>query len=460
VKRSPDSTFAAGEIVQSHPNPLARRNALILVLGFAALIAIGTLLLRLPIAGANQPLTWSEAFFTATSAVTVTGLGVITTALDLSLFGQIVVLLLIEVGGIGFVAFSVLLFALIGRRIGIAGRLLLRQSLGVFETVGIGQLARYVLSAVLGIQAVGALLLWLRWAPALGPGRAAYLAIFHSISAFCNAGFDLYTGTGQVLFGFERDPYTLLVLMILIIIGALGILVVIDLVTYPWDRRLMVHTKLTLLLSGLLTLITLTMLLVDEAIVATPLARLPAGEEFWLALFGVVSARTAGLTIFPLESLSEASQLMLMVLMFVGGAPASMAGGVTLSTVGVVLATLVATARGRPQVTVFGRTLPLETIGKAVAIMTLSTLVCFVVTLLLLLAGAGPLTPVAFEVISAFSNTGYSLGATGDLNEFGRLLIALTMYWGRLGPLTLVVLLAQRERATLVRYPAERIVIG
>jgi trk system potassium uptake protein TrkH len=222
----------------------------------------------------------------------------------------------------------------------------------------------------------------------------------------------------------------------------------------------MVHTKLTLLLSGLITLISLVMLLIDEAIVGAPLARLPQGEEFWLALFGVVSARTAGLTIFPLESLSEASQLILMVSMFVGGAPASMAGGVTLSTVGVVLATLAATVRGRPQVIVFERTLPLETIGKAVAIMTVSTLGCFVVTLLLLLSGAGALMPVAFEVISAFSNTGYSLGATGELHEFGRVLIALTMFWGRLGPLTLVVLLAQREHPTFARYPAEQIVIG
>jgi trk system potassium uptake protein TrkH len=439
---------------------LARRNNLILVVGFAVLITIGTLLLRLPFAGATRSLTWSEAFFTATSAATVTGLSVVTTATDLSRWGQLIVLVLIELGGVGFITFSVLLFALIGRRVGIGERVLLQQSLGVLQTVRIARLAFYVLALTLAIQLAGALLLWARWWPGLGAGPAAYQALFHSVSAFCNAGFDLFTGTGTVLGGFGRDPYTLFVLMTLVIIGGFGVLVVSDLATYPWDRRLSVHTKLTLVMSGVLTGLGLLVVLADELFAGTALVGMPWGERVLVTLFSVVSARTAGLTIFPIDQLSEASALVIMALMFIGGAPASMAGGVTISTIAVLWITVLSTVRGRPQGVVFGRVFPPETIAKAVSIMTVSTLVCFVVTLTLLVIRPYALLPVAFEVISAFSNTGYSLGETARLTAVGRVLIAFTMFWGRLGPLTLVILLAQVERPSLARYPSERIVIG
>ncbi len=459
MKHDTPYSRAEGVIQFSHPNAAVRRNAFILVLGFMSLILSGTVLLRLPLASTHQQLTWNEALFTSTSAVTLTGLNVITIAQDLSLFGQIVLLVLIEVGGIGFVTFSMLIFLLMGRRIGIAGRMLLRQSLGVFDTIGIGKLTLYMVSAILGLQAVGALLLWLRWGPTLGFDRAAYLAVFHSISAFCNAGFDLYSGVDSVLFGFDRDPFTLIVLMVLITIGALGLLVMIDLITYPWQRRLMVHTKLIVSLATLFTIFTVIMLLFDQAIAGADRGVFSA-EAFWVALFKGVSARTAGITLLPISDVSEASKLVLLLLMFVGGAPASMSGGVTLSTVGVLFATLHTMVRGQPQVIIFRRTLPLETISKAVAIMTIATLLCFSATLLLLLGGAGSLLTVGFEVISAFSNTGFSLGVTNTLNGWQQLVIILMMFWGRLGPLTLVVLFVQRERPTLIRYPAEQIVLG
>lgn len=457
---SADVNVAKTPTLLSQPSSLARQNSLILVVGFALVVLIGTVLLRLPIAGATRALTWDEALFTATSATTVTGLVVVTTAVDLSLFGQVVVLILMEVGGVGFIAFSVVLFALIGRRLGLVERAILRESLGVSETSRIVQLTLYVLTVTIGIQFAGAFLLWLRWWPELGFVRGAYFALFHAVSAFCNAGFDLFSGTGTVLFGFGRDPFTLLVMMLLIFIGGLGILVVSDVLFFGRDRRLTIHTKITLLLSAGLILLGLILVLYDEALAGTAFTGMSFEDRFWTALFSVVSARTAGLTIIPLDQLSEASQLVLMISMFIGGAPASMAGGVTLSTVGVLLVAVISTVRGLPQAVIFGRTLPFETIAKAVAIMTVSTLVCFFTTLLLLTDQTSGLFSVGFEVVSAFSNTGYSLGATGELSVFGRVLIAFTMFWGRLGPLTLVVLLAQREHPTLVRYPAEQIVMG
>ncbi|MDQ4147026.1 MAG: hypothetical protein M3120_04980, partial [Pseudomonadota bacterium] len=177
-------------------------------------------------------------------------------------------------------------------------------------------------------------------------------------------------------------------------------------------------------------------------------------------LFSTVSARTAGLTIITIDRLSEASLLMLLVLMFIGGAPASMAGGVTLSTVVVIGVAVTSTVRGKPQAVAFDRVLPFETITKAMAIMTIGTLLCVAVTLVLLVINPQTIFRTGFEVVSAFSNTGYSLGMTPELTPAGRVLIAFTMFWGRLGPLTLVIMLAQRERPVFARYPSERIIIG
>ncbi|MBA3470634.1 MAG: potassium transporter [Herpetosiphonaceae bacterium] len=442
------------------PSPKARLNALVLVIGFAVIIIIGAVLLRLPISGVERSLTWSEAFFTATSATTVTGLGVITTGQDLSLFGQFIVLLLIEVGGIGFITFSTILFSLIGRRIGITERVLLSQTLGVHKTGRIKHLVVRVLVITLSIQFIGGFLLFLRWAPELGPLDAAYMAIFHAVSAFCNAGFDLYAGTDTILFGFGRDPYTLVVLMGLIMIGSLGLVAALDIISWFRTRRMMLYTKLTLVINAVILLLGVPLLFIDELFAGTALRNMAVDERVWVSAFNVVGSRTAGLTIIPMEDLSQASQLIIMVLMFIGGSPASMAGGVTTSTIAVLFVAVLSTVRGRPHAVVFGRTLPLETIAKAVSIMTVSTLVCFITTLVLIIGKDGALFKTGFEVVSAFSNTGFSLGSTGELNWFGRILIMFTMFWGRLGPLTLVVLLAQREHPTLARYPEERIVMG
>lgn len=441
-------------------SPQARRNALILVIGFALIILIGAILLRLPAAATHRPLTWEEAFFISTSATTVTGLVVITPALDLSLFGQLVVLVLMEVGGAGFIAFSVLLFILIGRRVGLANRMLIQQTLGVFEGAHIARFTLMVLTTVFSIQLAGAGLLWLRWRETLPGAQGAYLALFHSISAFNNAGFDLYAGTNSILFGYDSDPYTLVVLMLLILIGGFGIVIGIDLATYPWDRRLMVHTRLTLTISAILILGGMLVLPADSLFEGAAFAGMPLGERLWKSLFSVVAARTAGLTIISLDQLGHASALTLMVSMFIGGAPASRAGGVTISTVAVLIVSVYSTVRGLPQAIVYGRTIPLETIAKAVAIMTVSTLLCLLASILLLVDMPTEFFAVIFEVVSAFSNTGYSLGLTTQLGTVGRVIIAFLMFWGRLGPLTLVVLLAQRERPLHARYPHEQIVIG
>jgi trk system potassium uptake protein len=433
----------------------------ILILGFALLILLGTLLLKLPAASANaqNPIGWMDAFFTATSAITVTGLAVRTTAIDFSRFGQVIILILLQVGGVGFIAFSVLLLRLIGRRVTLNERFIIQQSLGAEQATGVGRLALYVLAVTLSVEAVGAFLLWLRWRATVPD--AIWQAIFHAISSYCNAGFDLFSGTDRgVLFGYGSDFSTLAVLGTLILLGGFGITVLYDLASFRVDRMLALNTRITLLMTLILTVTGTFLMMLDSAIYTDILTNLPFHEKLWVSLFTIVSARTAGLTILPLEQLSEATQAIIMIWMFIGGAPASMAGGVTSSVVGVLLISVIATAKGHNAAVAFGRTVPTETIFKAVAIMTVSTLLVAVVTLALSLMGEGSIFAEGFEVISAFANAGYSLNFTSSLDNWGRFLIAFTMFWGRLGPLTIVVALAQSEQPSLIRRPEEPVILG
>ena len=450
------------QLRKDHRRHLFRDGPWVLIIGFSLIILFGTLMLKLPWSAADGTfITWGEAFFTATSATTVTGLAVRTTAIDFSFFGQVVILLLLQLGGVGFIAFSVLLFRLIGRRLTLQTRFMVQQSLGSHQASGVLNLALYVLAVTLTIEGVGALLLWLRWRTMLPDGEALWYAIFHSISSYCNAGFDLFSGTEQgVLFGFGTDWYTLLVMGVLILLGSFGITIFYDLWSFRSDKTLSINTRITFLLTVLLTVIGLGVIMADPLFHTIVYAREPFNERLAAGLFTIVSARTAGLTILPLDALSDATQLIILIWMFIGGAPASMAGGVTSSTVGVLLISVVATVRGMDSATAFGRTLPFETITKAVAIITVSSLLVAITTLILSLRHEGAIFPVAFEVVSAFANAGYSLNFTGSLDQVGRYLIAFTMFWGRLGPLTIVIALAQRQQPTLIQYPEEPVILG
>jgi trk system potassium uptake protein TrkH len=439
------------------------RGAKILIFGFAGIIAIGTILLRLPVATQGPvSLTWLEALFTATSATTVTGLVVVQTEATFSLFGEIVILTLIQVGGIGFITLSVLLFRLIGRRVSIYERNLLKQTLGVEGVGGVVRLTLVVLMTTVILEFLGAAILFTQWVQIMSWPKAAYFSLFHAISAFCNAGFDLFAGLDDPNLVFTRNNVPiLLTLSVLITIGTLGITVIYDLVAWPRERRLSLHTKIVLPFTIFLTVVGTILVLVDEGFVdGHALSQIQTERTGWIAFFSVVSSRTAGITVIPIDALGEASQLIIYVWMFIGGAPASMGGGVGLSTIGVVLITLFAAARGYSTPRILGRTIPTETMLKASAVLTVSIVLVVIVSLLIILLEPAGLFPVAFEVVSAFSNTGYSLNLTSSLGTASRLLIAFTMFWGRLGPLTLVVALAQRRHQSLVNYPEEKIIIG
>ncbi|HMQ50954.1 MAG TPA: potassium transporter TrkG [Anaerolineae bacterium] len=449
--------------LENRKRPSPSRSSQILVIGFAAIILVGTVLLMLPVASAGpEPVSWDVALFTSTSATTVTGLVVVNTHDTYSVFGEVVILILMQVGGVGFIVLSIVLFRLIGRRVSLYERNLLRQNLGVEEEQGIVQLARHVLRYTLIIEFIGAVILFSQWVQTMAWPTAAYFAIFHSVSAFCNAGFDLFQSfEDPALIAARNNPISILTFSALIFVGSLGIAVVYDLILFRRERHLSLHTRLVLPFSLILVVLGTVLILIDEAFVdGHALSEFPVAERIWLAYFISVASRTAGTTLVPMADLGQASQLVVLLWMFVGGAPASMAGGVGLSTVAVVLITLGSNVRGYDDVRILNRTIPVETIFKAVAVITVSSLLVVGLTLVLTLLSQGDTFVIAFEVISAFANTGFTLNFTDKLNLAGRLIIVFTMFWGRLGPLTLVVALAQRHRPTLVRYPEEKIIIG
>jgi trk system potassium uptake protein TrkH len=435
-----------------------------LVGGLAFLIAIGTGLLLLPISGTRQ-LTLMEALFTAASALSVTGLSVITPVRDLSLWGQILLMLLIQIGGVGFMVVAVIVFRLLGRRISFTDRIALSDSLGLLSPAAIVTLTRRVLITVITIELIGAFLLYIHWRtdPRLSEGQAFFFALFHAVSAFCNAGFDLFTGTPGFNDGIPRDSVTLFVMGVLIFLGGLGIPVVADLIAYPNERRLSLHTRITLLVVSILVVGGAVGLWLGEAFDQDgTLVGQPLDRQIIVTVFQSVSARTAGFAgIANFEQLTPASQLLLIALMFIGCAPASMGGGITTGTFAVLSISLWSYARGLPTAQFGGRSLATGMVRRAAAVLTISLFVVLAASWLLVTTHDTSLDRAVFEVVSAFATCGLTLGFTDELNTFGQLVIIAVMFWGRLGALTIIIALARQSAAPqVVRYPEEQILIG
>jgi trk system potassium uptake protein len=431
-----------------------------LILGLITLVLAATALLMLPGIG-TRPLTFTEALFTAASALTVTGLTVIVPGTDLTFNGQVLLLALIQIGGIGLMIFTVIIFRLLGRHITLVDRLAIRDMYGALVPESIMRLVSQVLIAVLVIESVGSIVLWLVWSPVIGAETAVWYAIFHSVSAFCNSGFDLFAGLPGYA-TIPNDNGTLITVGILILLGSLGVPVVADLLALRHRHRLTLHTRLTLTTIGVVVLISTITLFISEALQTGVLANETVPRQIGIALFQSVSARSAGFVSAPsFESIAPAGQLILMTVMFIGAAPASMGGGITTGTAVVLTLALWAYARNRPYPEVGGRTISTATIRRATAVLTISLLVVILATLLLLLTNPQlSLDGAVFEVISAFATCGLSLAYTPRLNAIGRLIIILMMIWGRLGALTVMVALTRPAKTPLYVYPEEQIMIG
>jgi trk system potassium uptake protein TrkH len=448
---------------QQHPPRLSQsQRGLGLVGGLALLAAVGTVMLALPISSSGPPLTWNEALFTAVSAVSTTGMSVITPGQDLSLFGQLALLVLMQLGGVGFMVAAVAVFRLVGKRVTFAERLTLRDSLGLISAGQILSLTSRILVAVLLIEALGAVILWLVWWPQYGPLWSAYYAVFHSVSAFTNASFDLFAGSPTAPAGFPTDALTLLTLAALIFLGGIGIPVIADLLRYPRRRIVSLHTRLTLVTAATLIVLGTVLFYLTESRGGSAFSDESAGRLWLLSLFHSIASRTSGFVVSAnFGQLAAPNAFLLTVLMFIGASPASMGGGITTSTFAVLALALWNFARGRSEIRAGRRTIPQLLLFKAAAIITAASGTIAVVTWLLLYTQPNVTLSMALvESVSAFSTSGYSLGLTPRLNLFGQLLIAGLMFFGRVGTLTLIVALAQPSAAPAVAYPEEKILIG
>lgn len=430
----------------------------VLALGFLGLIVLGTVVLMLPMATVDQRgLPWLDALFTATSAVCVTGLVVVDTGTVLTRFGQIAVLLLIQIGGLGFMSLAAMIAVLLGKRITINDRLILKESLNQVSVQGIVRIVRFIVLLTLGIEVVGALILaWAFW-QTMPLGDALFNGIFHSVSAFNNAGFDLFTTS---LIGFNTHPVVMICVMVLLTIGGMGLLVWANAISHGWRvNQWSLHTKIVMVTTlALLSVGSVAVYLFEMN--QSAFAGFTVGETVLNSVFQSATARTAGFFSVPLTSLTTATLVMMMMMMFIGASPGSTGGGIKTTTFAMAILTVYNVLRGRSEIHLWYRTVTAPLLLKSFAIIFIALSWVMVVTLILSATESAPFLWVAFEVVSAFATVGLTLGLTPELTDFGKWMIIATMYLGRVGPLTLFVALTLQSREPLYRYPQENVLIG
>lgn len=438
-----------------------------LSLTFLAIITAGGVLLALPFSHApGRTVGVLDAFFTSVSAVCVTGLITIDTPVDLSITGQVIVMLLIQAGGLGYMTLSTVLISALGRSVTLHERLTLQEALNAQDMEGLVRFAATVFKLTLAFELTGALVLTLRWWGEFGLGGAAWLGAFHAVSAFNNAGFALWSDS---LMSWRADVTVNLVITTLVIAGGLGFFVWAELLSMRRRQvRLSVHTRLVLTATAVLLAGGMLAVLVLEWRNPRTLAALPFGEKLLAAWFQSVTTRTAGFNTIDVGAMTVPALFVMMALMFIGASPGSTGGGVKTSTFSITLAALWATVRGEDDTVVFKRRLAPELIAKAFFISLIAFVAMNGVAWLLLLTDGRDLLKTLFESTSAFATVGLSMGEHGapvSLSGFfspaGKLLVMTMMFMGRLGPLTLAIAVARRGSApAALRYPDGKILVG
>ncbi|HYF84641.1 MAG TPA: TrkH family potassium uptake protein [Clostridia bacterium] len=436
-----------------------------IVIGFAAIIVVGSILLNLPISSKDgHSIGFINALFTATSAVCVTGLVVVDTYIHWSVFGQIVILTLIQVGGLGFMTLATLFSLVIGRRISFKERLLIAESLNQNSPQGMVKLIKDILLGTLIFEGLGAIILSIRFVGQFGLKNGIYRGIFHSISAFCNAGFDLMGDYGQFssLTSYVEDPMVNITIMSLIIIGGLGFAVWEDVYKTRNFYGLRLHTKLVLVVTAILLIFGFIFFLAMEYSNAKTLQPLSFKGKILASMFQSVSPRTAGFNTLSLPDLTNASKLMTIVLMFIGGSPGSTAGGIKTATAGVLLFSVISVLRGRREVNIFRKRVEIDIILRSLAVFVLGLVVVISTTLVLSISEKATLTEYLFEATSAFGTVGLSLGITPILSSVGKAALIITMFLGRVGVLTMVMAVTVRMQKSEVRlkYPEAKVMVG
>lgn len=435
-------------------------SSLVLIYGFAGLIACGTILLILPISTKTGLLTSPvDALFTATSAVCVTGLVVVDTADYWSLFGQIVILVLIQAGGFGFMTSATVFLLAFGRRIGLQERLLIRESMGLAQLGGLVRIVKRMAVFTLVAEVIGAAIFYLHFSTQYSAGTALRVSLFQSISAFNNAGFDLF-GSFRSLSNYQGVPLVVLPTAVLIFLGGISFLVVFDIAKSRNWRRLSLDSKMVLTTTVSLLALGIIVILFTEWNNPDTLGAMSQPQRLLNAFFQSVTARTAGFSTITMANVADYTLFFTMLLMFVGGASGSTAGGIKINTFGMLVATIWSTIRGRERAGAFGRQFNTQQIHRALTLVMFSLGLVSLVVFILTVTEEFHFLNLLFETVSAFGTVGLSTGITPDLSMAGRLIITGTMFAGRLGPLTLALALIQRQQPTAYRYPEEAVRIG
>jgi trk system potassium uptake protein TrkH len=431
-----------------------------LLMGFGVIILLGAMLLRLPIAAQDgQSTSFIDALFTATSAACVTGLVVFDTGTYFSVFGHWVMILLVQIGGIGFMTMATLFALILRRRISLKERLILQESLNQGSIEGLVRLVRKVVLYALALETLGAILFTFRFMVDMSFGRALYHGIFHSISIFNNAGFDLM-GDFRSLTGYSTDLYINVVSMLLIILGGFGFVVLADLFEMRNRRKLSLHTKVVLTVSASLIVVGALIIFIFEFTNSRSIGNDSFGEKALVSLFQSVTTRSGGVATANIADFRQATQFFIIILMFIGASPGSTGGGIKTTTFAVLVGAVLAMIRGKEDVVLFRLRLAQERVYKAVTVTLFCIGIVMLGTMVLATTEDAAFLKILFEATSAFGTVGLSMGLTGELTVAGKLTIIFLMFIGRLGPLTLTYALGPKAGRPLYRHAEGKIIIG
>ena len=435
----------------------------IIMLSFLAVIFLGSLLLSLPISSADgEAVPYLDALFTATTATCVTGLVTLTTASAWSIFGQAVILVLIQVGGLGVVTIMSALMILLQKRMGIGDRLLIQDAFNLNSLSGIVRFVKRVILGTALVEGIGALLYMTVFVPEFGL-RGIWIAVFTSISAFCNAGMDIIADNS--LCSYATNPIINLVTCALIVLGGIGYIVWWDVMGLrkgvAGRRRLSLHSKIAISTTLLLIFGGGLLILLFEYHNPRTIAELSLFDKLQVSLFQSVTTRTAGFATVPQQDLTNASSLLCLLLMFIGGSPVGTAGGIKTVTIAVLVASALSSVQNRQEVTLFQRNISKQAVSKAVAVTTMSFVILFTSTLLLSAVSPGEPLDILFETVSATATVGLSRDLTPYLNAYGKVIIIGTMYLGRVGPISLALALnSGKKQQNIIKNPTEEISVG
>lgn len=430
----------------------------LIILSFFLVILTGGGLLSLPISSVSGvPTNFLDAYFTANSATCVTGLTVLDVGTHFSLFGLIVMIVLMQVGGLGYMTFSTFLILILRKKMFISEKLMVQESLNIYSTKDVIFVLRKIFAIVFAVEGIGAVILFLRWLPDFGAKKALLYSVFHSISAFCNAGFALPANNVNLM-PYVTDPVVNLVITSLIIIGGIGFIVISDILQ---NKRLSLHSKvviyttLFLILSG-----TLVFYFIESGNLNT-LQPLTFPQKIMASYFQAVTPRTAGFNTLAIDKLQGPTLLFMILLMFIGASPGGTGGGIKTTTFALILATIWATLKGFKDTILFKRRIPFQTVRRSFTITILAiALISFALFLLDFSETNKSLLSLIFEITSAFGTVGLSMGITPYLTSVGKIIIIVVMFIGRVGPLTLLIGLTMSQKDSKIEYPKEGISIG